>query len=835
MRMQDNGDSQRKPAGVISDHNGQPEDEREAVQKRTFTRWMNAFLQRHDPPLEVHDLFTDIQDGKILMALLEELSGCKLLYRFRSSSHRIFRLNNISKALTFLDDRHVKLLGIDASGIADGIPSVVLNLIWNIILHFQVKEVTGGLLRSLSSSLSSLSLSCYPDTSDLLPQSNDDGSYSCNTLPRKSSKTAREAKYHGKAIKTLLQWVQRSTTKYGVDVHDFGKSWRSGLVFLAMIKSINPDLVDLRESLSKQPKENIREAFMIAHHSLDVPPLLEPEDVTCTSPDEQSIITYVSMFPGHHSCRDEDDTRDIEVPEIPNFGSLESVSFGKNLADDREAKALLKSFEKSSEQLLWRRWSRRSSGTSSATYSETNRAATSYPSSSHQRVLEPPSPLNAGVVNQEIRSWMEKGLDRGYCKQRVHESHLSLSSVEGIHSLSPLDSDEEDAYSYILDLNKDVFQPCKRQKVQKVEEETAEETKEESKDLEAFETFNGRRGKHQERSVDQDADSNLKSEVKAQSTVHRKFDLDENKSSLREMTNNRAVFVWEPEAERRHKENWEEERIEKAQIIDDSDHYEGKRWKKTENARKVKRGYDKTGDEAVKAKTFEVACWQQDGDEGGERELSEKGGHVSERRRTQKDLRRSEEGHDLKEQNESDEVCVKKREQRSQKSDDLESFKVNKKLLTNEAAYEFRRTDAARINAEEESDKREDAVKMDIGRACKNEAKVEETVNVMTSADFGPVKRTDLTNKELEKDTSKDVTTTANPGKTTTKTHADDIHEREDIRTPACGATPQSFREGRLIPHSLAVSCAITPFELEMLLVLWILLYCYLILPEMYL
>ncbi len=32
----------------------------------------------------------------------------------------------------------VKLLGIDASGIADGIPSVVLNLVWNIILFFQV-------------------------------------------------------------------------------------------------------------------------------------------------------------------------------------------------------------------------------------------------------------------------------------------------------------------------------------------------------------------------------------------------------------------------------------------------------------------------------------------------------------------------------------------------------------------------------------------------------------------------------------------------------------------------------------------------------------------------
>lgn len=60
-------------------------------------------------------------------------------------------------------------------------------------------------------------------------------------------------------------------------MRDFGKSWRSGLAIVALIKSINPALVDLRESLSREPTENIRLAFKIAHHSLDVPPLLESE------------------------------------------------------------------------------------------------------------------------------------------------------------------------------------------------------------------------------------------------------------------------------------------------------------------------------------------------------------------------------------------------------------------------------------------------------------------------------------------------------------------------------------------------------------------------------
>lgn len=37
------------------------------------------FAVQCNPRLEVRDLFRDIQDGKLLMALLEELSGCKLV------------------------------------------------------------------------------------------------------------------------------------------------------------------------------------------------------------------------------------------------------------------------------------------------------------------------------------------------------------------------------------------------------------------------------------------------------------------------------------------------------------------------------------------------------------------------------------------------------------------------------------------------------------------------------------------------------------------------------------------------------------------------------------
>ncbi|CAM9318737.1 unnamed protein product, partial [Lampetra planeri] len=128
--------------------------EREVVQKRTFTRWMNLHLEKCDPPIEVNDLFHDIQDGRILMALLEELSGCRLLHGFKKSSHRIFRLNNIAKVLSFLEERNVKLVSIDAADVADGNSSIILGLIWNIILFFQIKELTGNIRSQFPSSCS---------------------------------------------------------------------------------------------------------------------------------------------------------------------------------------------------------------------------------------------------------------------------------------------------------------------------------------------------------------------------------------------------------------------------------------------------------------------------------------------------------------------------------------------------------------------------------------------------------------------------------------------------------------------------------------------------------
>ena len=58
-------------------------DEREAVQKKTFTKWVNSHLSRVS--CRITDLYMDLRDGRMLIKLLEVLSGERLV----SETHNI--------------------------------------------------------------------------------------------------------------------------------------------------------------------------------------------------------------------------------------------------------------------------------------------------------------------------------------------------------------------------------------------------------------------------------------------------------------------------------------------------------------------------------------------------------------------------------------------------------------------------------------------------------------------------------------------------------------------------------------------------------------------------
>ncbi len=64
---------------------------------------------------------------------------------------------------------------------------------------------------------------------------------------------------------------------FGVEVKDFGSSWRDGFAFNAIIHNIRPELVDMSQLPNNANKVNLENAFSTAASQLGIPRLLDPE------------------------------------------------------------------------------------------------------------------------------------------------------------------------------------------------------------------------------------------------------------------------------------------------------------------------------------------------------------------------------------------------------------------------------------------------------------------------------------------------------------------------------------------------------------------------------
>lgn len=82
----------------------------------------------------------------------------------------------------------------------------------------------------------------------------------------------------------------------GIQVRDFGASWRDGIAFLAIIDAIKANLVNLAELRAATNRIRLETAFHVAETELGIARLLDPEDVDVPQPDEKSIMTYVAQF-----------------------------------------------------------------------------------------------------------------------------------------------------------------------------------------------------------------------------------------------------------------------------------------------------------------------------------------------------------------------------------------------------------------------------------------------------------------------------------------------------------------------------------------------------------
>lgn len=84
-------------------------------------------------------------------------------------------------------------------------------------------------------------------------------------------------RYKDYSVDVFVSYFYR---KYGIEVRDFGPSWRDGHAFNAMIHNIQPDLVDLSALPNNPNRVNLERAFSAAENTLGIPRLLDPEGKT---------------------------------------------------------------------------------------------------------------------------------------------------------------------------------------------------------------------------------------------------------------------------------------------------------------------------------------------------------------------------------------------------------------------------------------------------------------------------------------------------------------------------------------------------------------------------
>lgn len=239
----------------------------ERMQKKTFTKWVNMHLAKRGDKCE--DLLTAFEDGNRLSKLLNVLTGDTVKTR-AVCRMKIQKTENIQKCLDYIqNDKGVRLLNIDASNIFEGNLMLTLALVWMLILHLDVDEMSAEELNAKAA---------------------------------------------------LLLWCQKKTSGYKhVDppgIKNFHKSWKDGMAFCALIHKHKPGLIDYDSLDPNNDAENLEKAFAAAE-SLGIMRFLDVEDmVENERPDEKSVMTYLFQWYKYFAAGNKSETAARRIAKL---------------------------------------------------------------------------------------------------------------------------------------------------------------------------------------------------------------------------------------------------------------------------------------------------------------------------------------------------------------------------------------------------------------------------------------------------------------------------------------------------------------------------------------
>ncbi|KAH0622514.1 hypothetical protein JD844_024886 [Phrynosoma platyrhinos] len=259
----------------------------EKQQRKTFTAWCNSHLRKAGTQIE--NIEEDFRNGLKLMLLLEVISE-----------------------------------------IVDGNIKMTLGMIWTIILRFAIQDISV----EETSAKEGLLLWCQRKTAPY----------------RNVNIQNFHIRLHGVNTRGSIQFVNIAN-KYEVSEKVFTTLklqgniyWKDGLGLCALIHRHRPDLIDYSKLSKDDPLGNINLAMDIAEKHLDIPKMLDAEDIVNTpKPDERAIMTYVSCFYHAFAGAEQAETAANRICKV--------------LAVNQENEKLMEEYERLASELL--EWIRR--------------------------------------------------------------------------------------------------------------------------------------------------------------------------------------------------------------------------------------------------------------------------------------------------------------------------------------------------------------------------------------------------------------------------------------------------------------------------------------------
>lgn len=184
----------------------------------------------------------EFQDGSLLKALVERLSGVDATFRVQKGSNKHTLIGNLKNALDFITSQGVRVscAPVDIYSLKE---DMIMGLLWVLILKFQVKK-------------------------------------KADILAWAASLTQR----------TLFKKAKPQVT-------DFDSCWQDGVAFAALFNCIQNGLID-ESSLEGDRNALLNEAFLKAEDELGIPRLLDANDAKL---EERGILTYVSIVYSKYS------------------------------------------------------------------------------------------------------------------------------------------------------------------------------------------------------------------------------------------------------------------------------------------------------------------------------------------------------------------------------------------------------------------------------------------------------------------------------------------------------------------------------------------------------